>query len=58
MGTSLALEQSLIDRGIADTYINRHGVPREVYDVIPVNADFDTWMKQTDPFLLIHYLHL
>ncbi|MBW1848077.1 MAG: enoyl-CoA hydratase/isomerase family protein [Deltaproteobacteria bacterium] len=50
MGSNPELGQSLIDRGIADAFIDRRQIPKEVYGVIPVDADYDQWLKKTEPF--------
>jgi NADPH:quinone reductase-like Zn-dependent oxidoreductase len=50
IGSNPKLGKSLIDRGIADAFIDRRQIPSEVYGVIPVDADYDQWMHQTAPF--------
>jgi len=50
MGSNPKLGQSLIDRGIADAFIDRRQIPRDVYGVIPLDADYDQWLKKTEPF--------
>jgi len=50
MGSNPELGQSLIDRGIADSFIDRRNIPQEMYGVIPVDADYDQWMIKTESF--------
>lgn len=50
MGSNPKLGKTLIDRGIADAFIDRRQMPREVFGVIPADADYDQWMQRTEPF--------
>lgn len=50
MGSNPELGQALIERGIADTFIDRRRIPRQVYGVIPADADYDQWRQGTEPF--------
>ena len=50
MGSNPELGQSLIRRGIADAFINRKEIPREVYGVLAVNEDYHQWLNKTEPF--------
>jgi enoyl-CoA hydratase len=50
MGSNPELGQSLIARGIADAFIDRRQIPGEIYGIIPADADYEQWMKQTAPF--------
>jgi enoyl-CoA hydratase len=50
MGSNPELGQSLIGRGIADSFIDRREIPQEVYGVIPGDADYNQWLAKTEPF--------
>lgn len=50
MGSNPELGQSLIDRGIADAFIDRRKIPAEVFGVIPEATPCDRWMDATAPF--------
>ena len=55
VGSNPALGKSLIERGIADTFIDRRALPAEVIGVIDSDADADAWRRQTEPFLQAVY---
>lgn len=50
MGSNPELGSSLIQRGIADAFIDRRKIPSEVFGPIPKNMHFDEWMHATAPF--------
>jgi enoyl-CoA hydratase len=50
MGSSPELARSLIDRGIADAFIDRRSLPADVFGVISPETDFDSWQRRTEPF--------
>jgi len=50
IGSNPALGRSLIERGIADEFINRVDLPADASGVIPDNASCDQWMAMTEPF--------
>ena len=50
MGSNPELGQSLIQRGIADAFIDRRKIPTGVFGVIPEDTSFDEWMSATEPF--------
>jgi len=50
MGSSPELGQSLIDRGIADAFIDRRSLPANVFGVIPPDTDPEAWQRQTEAF--------
>ena len=55
VGSNPDLAASLIDRGIADAFVNRREVPPEVYGVVEVGEDYDAWLERTEPFRLAVY---
>jgi enoyl-CoA hydratase len=50
MGSNPALAQALIGRGIADAFIDRRGVPVEVFGVVPAGLAYEQWAARTEPF--------
>ena len=50
MGSNPELGSSLIQRGIADAFIDRRKIPSDVFGVIPENMHFNEWMNATAPF--------
>jgi enoyl-CoA hydratase len=50
MGSSPALGRSLVERGIADAFVDRRSLPREAFGVLPPDADADAWRRRTEPF--------
>ncbi len=50
MGSNPELGRSLIERGIADAFVDRRRIPQEVYGVVPPEESYESWMKRTDPF--------
>jgi enoyl-CoA hydratase len=50
MGSNSLLGESLIQRGIADAFVNRTQIPNEVYGVIDANEDYENWSQRTQPF--------
>ena len=50
VGSNPDLGQSLIERGMADAFIDRREIPPEVFGVIPADASFDQWQETTEPF--------
>ena len=50
MGSNRSLAETLIERGIADAFVNRKAIPDEVYGVIPANETEDCWRGRTAPF--------
>ena len=50
VGSNPALGDLLIQRGIADTFIDRRALPAGVFGVIPADAVADAWRRQTEPF--------
>ena len=50
MGSSPELGRSLIERGIADAFIDRRSLPADAFGVIPPDADHETWRRKTEPF--------
>ena len=50
VGSKPELGRSLIDRGIADAFIDHRQIPREVYGVIPVSIGYDQWLQKSEPF--------
>lgn len=50
VGSNPDLAQSLIDRGMADAFIDRRSIPREVYGGIPPGEPEEEWRRRTEPF--------
>ena len=50
MGSNQSLADSMMQRGIADAFVNRLNIPHEVYGVIPAEETFESWMRKTEPF--------
>ena len=42
--------RALIDRGMADAFIDRRSLPANVFGIISPDADFEAWHRQTEPF--------
>jgi enoyl-CoA hydratase len=50
MGSNTELGKSLIDRGIADAFIDRRRIQATVFGVIPVDEPYERWRLRTEPF--------
>lgn len=50
MGSNQQLAESLINRGIADAFVNRRDIPAEVYGVLSKEMGYDEWYSKTEPF--------
>jgi enoyl-CoA hydratase len=50
LGSNPELGKSLIDRGIADAFIDRRSLPANVFGVIPPETDAEDWKRRTEPF--------
>ncbi|HZW36634.1 MAG TPA: enoyl-CoA hydratase-related protein, partial [Candidatus Deferrimicrobiaceae bacterium] len=50
VGSNPALAKTLIDRGMADAFVDRTGIPREVFGPVPMDEDVEAWKRRTDPF--------
>jgi enoyl-CoA hydratase len=50
MGSNPDLAQTLIDRRIADAFIDRRQIPASVFEVIPDHLSADAWQAATEPF--------
>ena len=50
VGSNQALADGLIERGVADAFVNRRLMPPEVYGVIGSDEDHQTWWERTEPF--------
>jgi enoyl-CoA hydratase len=50
VGSSPALGESLIARGIADAFIDRRKLAAAVFGIIPPGADYRVWQERTEPF--------
>lgn len=49
-GSNPALAKSLIERGIADAFIDRRALPAEMFKVLAPDEDFSAWRQLTEPF--------
>lgn len=50
VGSNPGLGQSLIERGIADAFVNRREIPAEVYGLLAEDEDYEAWQERTEPF--------
>ena len=50
LGSNPELGRALIDRGMADAFIDRRSLPANVFGIISPDADFEAWQRQTEPF--------
>jgi enoyl-CoA hydratase len=50
LGSSPELGRSLVERGIADAFVDRRSLPPDVFGVLPSDADHDSWRRRTEPF--------
>ena len=50
MGSNTELANSLIQRGIADAFVNRREISSDVYGVIPADETYEDWLQRTQPF--------
>jgi enoyl-CoA hydratase len=50
VGSNPALGSSLIERGIADAFVDRREIPAEVFGVLEPDEDYDAWHARTEPF--------
>ena len=50
VGSNQELGDSLIERGIADAFVNRREIPAEVYGVVDESEAHDAWLARTAPF--------
>ena len=50
MGSNPALGRSLIERGIADAFVDRRQIPPEVFGVVDAEEEFSKWYDRTEPF--------
>jgi len=50
MGSNAGLGRALIERGIADAFIDRRRIPESVFGVIPADLAADRWLEKTAPF--------
>ena len=50
VGSNPDLARSLIDRGMVDAFVDRTGIPREVFGPISIDEDHEGWKRRTEPF--------
>jgi len=55
VGSNRQLVESLIQRGIADAFVDRSKIPAEVFGTIPGDEAYDSWVRRTEPFRLAVY---
>jgi enoyl-CoA hydratase len=51
-GSNPDIAKSLIDRGMADAFVDRRRIPKEVFGPIAAGEDYQGWTKRTEPFRL------
>ncbi len=49
-GSNPELARSLIERGMADAFVDRREIPGEVFGTVPPEESFDDWSRRTEPF--------
>ena len=50
MGSNAGLARALIERGIADAFIDRRQIPESAFGVIPADLSADQWLEKTASF--------
>jgi enoyl-CoA hydratase len=50
VGSNTALGAALIERGIADAFVDRRSIPAECFGVLAEGEDPDAWRERTEPF--------
>ena len=50
MGSNPALGGSLVERGIADSFVDRRRLPPEVFGPAPSDESYEAWLARTEPF--------
>ncbi len=50
VGSNQALGDELIERGVADAFVNRRLIPPEVYGVLDADGEHQAWWEATEPF--------
>jgi len=50
VGSNPGLARSLIDRGMADAFVDRRSVPAEAFGGIAFDESEEAWRRRTDPF--------
>ncbi|MEL6983002.1 MAG: enoyl-CoA hydratase-related protein, partial [Actinomycetota bacterium] len=50
VGSNQGLGDELIERGVADAFVNRRLLPPEVYGVLSPEEDHHRWWERTEPF--------
>jgi len=50
VGSNPELVRDLIARGMADAFVNRRLLPKEVFGVIPAGMPHEEWLRRTEPF--------
>jgi enoyl-CoA hydratase len=50
VGSNPTLGGALIERGIADAFVDRREIPAESFGVLAPDQDHDSWYERTEPF--------
>ena len=50
VGSNPELARDLIARGMADAFVDRRSIPKEVFGVIPAETPYAEWERRTEPF--------
>lgn len=50
VGSNSDLARSLIERGMADAFVNRRSIPREAFGGIPAGETEEQWRLRSEPF--------
>lgn len=50
VGSNRQLVESLIQRGIADAFVDRSKIPASVFGTIAADEAHDSWLQRTEPF--------
>lgn len=50
MGSNPDIALSMIDRGMADAFVDRRTIPLEVFGPVPPGEEYEKWRNRTEPF--------
>lgn len=50
MGSNPVLARSMIDRGMADAFVDRRTISPDVFGPAPAGVEHDNWKERTEPF--------
>jgi len=50
VGSNPGLAEAMISRGMADGFVDRRAIPRNVFGAIPPDLPYEEWVRATEPF--------